>query len=136
MNRPQQITVGQEVFVATSGSWETTYRLGTVVKITSGGQVTVSIDYGNALAGRQERRFTSSDREIGQGDSYRVPYLAWNVSEIKARLASDLRVRNAGDAIRKANKIEPTRGDDEQSLLAKINEMRAHLAAAEAVLKA
>jgi len=74
--------INQEVFIVRSGSWNNSYTRGRVVKVTTGGQVSVQV--GDS---EQPRRFTKNGYEIGSGDIYGRPYLEYDIAEVEQILA-------------------------------------------------
>jgi hypothetical protein len=79
------VTVGQEVAVATYGGHAPRFSFGWFVKkVSPTGQITVERDN---LAGKVAKRFRPDGRELG-GNSYYSSRMETNVAEIQARLAA------------------------------------------------
>lgn len=107
------IAVGQEVFIARSGSWSTSYTLAQVCKISPSGQVTVETP-ACGFADAKPYRFGKDGHELGTGAHSRR-YLAWNVAEIKARKIEEARMRRVADILGKVqqlNRFKDTYGEE------------------------
>lgn len=132
MNRPATVTIGQEVFIASPGSWDTTYKLAKVSKVLKSGQITVDVP---CVGGVVERRFTAKDREIGK--KFCTPYLTWDVEAIKAAEAERATLRVVEEQLAAMSKkaAEFRRNYGRQSALYALSELRAMLDNADAALK-
>lgn len=104
MNRPAQITVGQEVFIVRSSSfYSPSYTLGKVSRITPTGQVTVSVP------NCSDTRFDRNDSEMGLSRNATTSrFLNWDVATIRAHIAEEFRVREAGAQLQKLVKEAET----------------------------
>lgn len=132
MNRPDTVTIGQEVFIASPGSWDTSYKLATVSKVLKSGQITVDVP---CVGGVVERRFTAKDREIGK--EFRTPYLAWDVAGIKAAEAERAVMRTVEEQLSALSKkaAEFRRNYGRKSAEEALSELRLMLDNADAALK-
>ncbi len=124
------VTIGQEAVISHVGSWSTHYAFGyTVSKVTASGQVVVVRD-------GKERRFNKDGREMGTSSSY-PDRINFNVEEIRAAEAKRAREATAASAINAVKVQESVKATwGKESMVSKIAELEALLAAAKAAVEA
>ena len=125
------LTVGQEVAVACSGTYQTNYSFGwKVAKITAAGQITL------AKEGAENRRFTPRNREVGSSDSWRSSYIIADAAGVKARVAEKTRIHQAAQALQEVKCEVVARYASKATLQEKVAELEAALAKAKALVEA
>lgn len=95
----QTATVGAEVFISRTGSWNTTHSLATVDSIT---KTEIRVASPACGGGKTVRRFSiKTGREFGSDGNY----LSWNVEGIKASKATAARNQAAADQFLKVGRL-------------------------------
>lgn len=127
----KSLTLGQEVAIGTSGSYETRYSFDwTVVRITPSGQVVVS-------KADQERRFNARGYEMGRGDTWRTPFLVEDVARVRDQQARAARARAAAAALNEVSQLERVRDTySKEFMLEQVAALEALVAKARAAVEA
>ena len=124
-------TVGQQVYIVRSGSWECHYSKGTVTKVTPAGAVDVKVGDSDPI------RFRDG-QSVKQGFSRAGAY--WldkvTIEEREAALAKEQRSKEAVAKIRaiEVHQVRHQWGKD--SLMEEVNRLQAQLDAARAAVEA
>lgn len=126
-----KLAIGQEVAIAATGSYRTHYSFGWVVsRISKTGQITL------AKEGQADRRFTSSNKEVGASKCWRVPYIETNVAEVKAREEKEAASRAAAMAISEITGKSYGSNPSKESLLEQFAALEEQMAKAKALISA
>lgn len=129
------LTVGQEVVVCRSGSWETHYAFGyRVTKVTPSGQFTIQLDCEGMQASRV-RRFNKDGDELGEGKSeWRSTWIDTDVAGIRARIDSKAATRAAAEKLQAVDPKPVGKQWGKTYLMLRAAELRAALDAADAAI--
>ena len=131
MKTPRNLVVGQEIVIASSGSWDMNYTLGyTVIRVTPT-RVTVK-----KLGVEVPRSFTVGGVEVGHAQDYSPSYIS-DVTPVQVIAQREERQRK----IRASSAIEAVRADcqstyDKDSMQRMITELEVKLAAARTTVEA